>query len=284
MPRIGERVWLFGSVRTSTAISLIASLMAGVAISCRHEAPAPSAAVPVRPHERPNIVFIMADDLGYGDVGFSGQRRIHTPNIDHLASQGVRFTQFYAGCTVCAPSRCVLMTGLHTGHCNERGNGDEDNPINQPILPQVLKSAGYDTAAIGKWGIGEPDGPNVPWKVGFDFFFGYLDNTHAHNYYPTFLWRNDLKQSLANVVPNERPSGAGVSTNKAQYSNDLFAEEALQYIDLHKASGRPFFLYLPFTNPHAHNEAQASMGRKCRTLECTRTETGPRWRRGLPRW
>jgi len=256
MPRIGERVWLAGSVRVSIAISLVAWVVAGLAIGCHHEPPPPSSAVPVKSNERPNIVFILADDLGYGDVGFNGQRKIHTPNIDHLAAQGVRFTQFYAGCTVCTPSRCVLMTGLHTGHCNERGNGDEDNPINQPTLPQVLKSAGYDTAAIGKWGIGEPDGPNVPWKVGFDVFFGYLDNTHAHNYYPSFLWRNGEKQSLANVVPNERPTGAGVSSNKAQYSNDLFADEALHYIDQHKLTGRPFFLYLPFTIPHANNEAR----------------------------
>src|SRR5690242_20592473 len=170
---------------------------------------------------RPNIVLILADDLGYGDVGCYGQKRIHTPNIDRLASQGVRFTQFYAGCTVCTPSRCVLMTGLHIGHCAERGNGDESNPINEPTVAQVLNAAGYDTAAIGKWGIGEPGSGNVPGRKGFDYFFGYLDNVHAHNYYPTFLWRNDQKVKLPNIVPNEKPSGGGVSSNKKVYSNDL---------------------------------------------------------------
>lgn len=204
---------------------------------------------------RPNIVFIFADDLGYGDVGCYGQQQIHTPNIDRLASEGVKFTQFYAGCTVCTPSRCSLMTGLHTGHCNERGNGDEDNPINRPTMPELLKSAGYDTAAIGKWGIGEPGGPNVPWKVGFDFFYGYLDNVHAHNYYPTFLWRGDQRESLPNIVPNEKPNGGGVSSNRAVYSNDLFADEAVKFLDGHKGADHPFFLYLPFTIPHANDEA-----------------------------
>jgi len=202
---------------------------------------------------RPNIVFILADDLGYGDVGCFGQTRIRTPNIDRLAAQGMRFTQFYAGDTVCTPSRCALMTGLHTGHCNERGNGDESNPINQPTLPQVLKQASYDTAAIGKWGIGEPGTGNVPTRQGFDSFFGYLDNVHAHNYYPSFLWRDDRKVQLPNIVPNEKPSGGGVSNNKAAYSNDLFADQAIQFIDEHKE--KPFFLYLPFTIPHANNEA-----------------------------
>lgn len=202
---------------------------------------------------QPNIILILADDLGYGDVGCYGQRRIKTPNIDKFATDGARFTQFYAGDTVCTPSRCCLMTGLHSGHCNERGNGDESNPINQPTVAQVLKRAGYDTAAIGKWGIGQPGSGNVPNRQGFDYFFGYLDNVHAHNYYPSFLWRNDQRMKLPNVVPNEKPSGGGVSSNKAVYSNDLFADEAIQYIDSHKST--PFFLYLPFTIPHANDEA-----------------------------
>jgi len=117
---------------------------------------------------KPNVVLILADDLGYGDVGCFGQKRIKTPNLDRLAAQGVRFPQFYAGCTVCTPSRCVLMTGLHSGHCAERGNGDEGNPINEPTVAQVLKKAGYDTAAMGKWGIGEPGSVNVPGRKGFD--------------------------------------------------------------------------------------------------------------------
>ena len=203
--------------------------------------------------QKPNVVLILADDLGYGDVGCYGQKRIRTPNIDRLAAQGVRFTQFYAGCTVCTPSRCALLTGLHTGHCAERGNGDESNPINEPTVAQIFRRAGYDTAAIGKWGVGEPDSVNVPWRKGFDSFYGYLDNVHAHNYYPSFLWRNDRKVKLPNIVPDEKPSGGGVSSNKVVYSNDLFADEAIQFIHAHK--DRPFFLYLPFTIPHANDEA-----------------------------
>jgi arylsulfatase A-like enzyme len=235
----------------TTTILLLAGLVVAL-VGC-HPRPAPSAGVAQQ--SRPNIVFILADDLGYGDVGCYGQKQIQTPNIDRLARQGVRFTQFYAGDTVCTPSRCCLMTGLHTGHCNERGNGDEDNPINRPTMPEILKSGGYDTAAIGKWGIGEPGGPNVPWKVGFNFFYGYLDNVHAHNYYPTFLWRGDQKEKLPNIVPNEKPNGGGVSSNKAVYSNDLFTDEALKFLDGHKSTNQPFFLYLPYTIPHANDEA-----------------------------
>src|SRR5690242_7368126 len=227
---------------------------------------------------RPNIVLILADDLGYGDVGCFGQKRIKTPNFDRLAGQGVRFTQFYAGDTVCTPSRCVLMTGLHTGHCNERANGDEKNPINEPTIGQVMKSAGYDTAAIGKWGIGMENSPNAPGNKGFDYFFGYLDNVHAHNYYPTFLWRNNEKVKLQNEVPNETPKGAGVSSNKAQYSDDLFAEEALSYSDEHKSN--PFFLYLPFTIPHANDEAKGH-GTEVPDLGIYRNENWPEVEKGF---
>jgi arylsulfatase A-like enzyme len=240
----------------SNALQTAFAILLALSFSGCGAQPGPSEPVAATSAARPNIVFILADDLGYGDVGCFGQKQIKTPNIDRLASEGVRFTQFYAGCTVCTPSRCVLMTGLHTGHCNERGNGDENSPINKPILPEVLKSAGYDTMAIGKWGIGEPGGPNLPTHHGFDSFYGYLDNVHAHNYYPTFLWRDDQKVKLTNIVPDEKPNGGGVSTNKAQYSNDLFADEALKYIDAHKSAERPFFLYLPFTIPHANNEAR----------------------------
>lgn len=221
---------------------------------------------------RPNVILILADDLGYGNVGCYGQKRIKTPNLDRLAAQGVRFTQFYAGCTVCTPSRCVLMTGLHTGHCAERGNGDEGNPINEPTVAQVLKRAGYNTAAIGKWGIGEPGSVNVPWRKGFDSFFGYLDNVHAHNYYPSFLWRNQQKVKLPNVVPGEKPGGGGVSSNKAVYSNDLFVDEAMRYIDSHR--DRPFLLYLPFTIPHANDEA-GKQGSEVPDLGMYRNENWP---------
>lgn len=206
---------------------------------------------------KPNIIFIQADDLGYGDLSCYGQQKFKTPNIDRLAAEGVRFTQYYAGSTVCAPSRSALMTGQHTGHTRIRGNA------RHPLLPEdvtvaeVLKSAsggGYKTALIGKWGLGEAGTTGVPNKQGFDYFFGYLNQRHAHNYYPTFLWRNEEQVKLRNVAPNEDKEGAGVSTNKLDYSHDLVAEESLKFVE--RNSGGPFFLYLAFTIPHANNEAR----------------------------
>jgi len=212
---------------------------------------------------RPNIVIILADDLGYGDIGCYGQRRIMTPNIDRLAQQGMRFTQAYAGSTVCAPSRCVLMTGLHTGHCRVRGNGGH-TPMAQSLrqedltIAKILQKLGYATAAIGKWGLGDMGAaaPGLPWRQGFDYFFGYLNQTHAHNYYPTFLWENDQKVRLRNVVPDERPNGAGVATVRLDYSPDIIAERAISFIRDHKQG--PFFLYYAPTIPHANNEAKGA--------------------------
>ncbi|MCH7688810.1 MAG: arylsulfatase [Planctomycetes bacterium] len=203
---------------------------------------------------KPNIIYIMADDLGYGDLGCYGQKRIKTPNIDRMAAQGVRFTQFYAGSTVCAPSRCVLMTGLHLGHCYIRGNGKTNLRPGDVTVAEVLKQAGYTNGLFGKWGIGHEGSTGVPTKQGFDEFFGYLDQHHAHNYYPTFLMRNETRVTLRNVVPGEGKYGQGVATKKMQYSHDLIAEELLSFIDDNK--DRPFFLYFAATLPHANNEAR----------------------------
>jgi arylsulfatase A-like enzyme len=203
---------------------------------------------------RPNIIFIHADDLGYGDLSCYGQMKFKTPNIDRLAAEGIRFTQYYAGSTVCAPSRSALMTGQHTGHTRIRGNA------RHPLLPEdvtvaeVLKSAQYKTALIGKWGLGEAGTTGVPNRQGFDYFFGYLNQRHAHNYYPTFLWRNEEQVKLRNIVPDEDKEGAGNSTDRVDYAHDLMAEESLKFIE--RNSGGPFFLYLAFTIPHANNEAR----------------------------
>ena len=203
---------------------------------------------------RPNIIFIQADDLGYGDLSCYGQRKFRTPNIDRLAAEGMRFTQYYAGGTVCAPSRSALMTGQHTGHTRIRGNA------RHPLLPEdvtvaeALKSAAYKTALIGKWGLGEAGTTGVPNRQGFDYFFGYLNQRHAHNYYPTFLWRNEKRIDLRNLVPDEDAEGSGVSTNRVDYAHDLMAEEALKFIEGN--GGGPFFIYLAFTIPHANNEAK----------------------------
>src|SRR5215207_6088536 len=178
----------------------LAWLIVGAVVAC---APSPSRA-DERPR-KPNIVFILADDLGYGDLGCYGQQKIKTPNLDQLAKDGVRFTQAYAGSTVCAPSRCALMTGLHTGHCRTRGNGGGGGPrSNVPLAPtdicvaELLKKAGYSTALVGKWGLGEEGSTGIPTKKGFDHFFGYLNQHHAHNYYPDFLWRGETKEAVAN--------------------------------------------------------------------------------------
>jgi len=211
-------------------------------------------AVAVAARPGPNIIFIQADDLGYGDLSCYGQRKFNTPNIDRLAAEGMRFTQYYAGATVCAPSRSALMTGQHTGHTRIRGNA------RYPLLPEdvtvaeVLKSAQYKTALIGKWGLGEAGTTGVPNRQGFDYFFGYLNQRHAHNYYPTFLWRNEEQVKLRNVVPDEDQEGSGNSTNRVDYSHDLIAEESLKFIEQNRGSS--FFLYLAFTIPHANNEAK----------------------------
>ena len=197
---------------------------------------------------KPNIVFILADDLGYGDVGCYGQKMIRTPNIDRLAAEGMRFTQCYAGSTVCAPSRCCLMTGLHTGHARVRGNAQVPLQPDDRTVAEVLKAAGFATALCGKWGLGEAESTGVPNKKGFDYFFGYLNQNHAHAYYPDYLWKNQEKLALPNVVKNN------VASTKAVYSPDLITKEALGFIDANK--DRPFFLYFAPTLPHANNEAK----------------------------
>ncbi len=214
---------------------------------------------------RPNIILIVADDLGYGDLGCYGQQIIRTPELDRMASEGMRFTQFYAGSTVCAPSRCVLMVGQHTGRCSVRGNADK---VRQSLsdedftVAELLKQADYVTGVIGKWGLGEEDTPGHPNRQGFDYFYGYLNQTHAHNYYPEFLWRNDTKVFLRNVLRREgkpyEEVGAGIAEKKVDYSHDLFTAEALAFIEQHK--DRPFFLYLAYTIPHANNEARRLSG------------------------
>ncbi len=213
--------------------------------------------------EPPNIILIVADDLGYGDLGVYGQQQIQTPNVDRMASAGMKFTQFYAGATVCAPSRSVLMTGKDTGHTRVRGNAGKNSEMKQSLrdedvtLAEVAKTADYRTALIGKWGIGEIHEPGFPLEQGFDQFFGYLNQTHAHNYYPEFLWRNRDTVRLDNIVqavPREYASfTGGYATEQIDYSHDLFTREALEFIEQNQQ--QRFFLYLTLTIPHANNEA-----------------------------
>ena len=188
---------------------------------------------------KPNIIYIMADDAGYGDFGCYGQKKFTTPNIDRIAAEGMRFTQHYSGSTVCAPTRCSLMTGMHTGHCYVRGNRSV-KPIGQTPIPadtvtvaKLLKQAGYVTGAFGKWGLGFPGSEGDPIKQGFDEFFGYNCQSNAHTYYPTWLFHNEQKIALDGKT----------------YSHNLIMAEALRFIRNNK--DKPFFCYLPVTIPHA---------------------------------
>ncbi len=211
---------------------------------------------------KPNIIFILADDLGYNEVGVYGQDMIKTPFLDQLAAEGMRFAQFYAGAPVCATSRSVLMTGQHSGRTRVRGNAWPEDNGRQELYPEditiaeVLKRAGYATAMIGKWGLGMPKTGGHPNKQGFDYFYGYLSQHHAHNFYPAYLWRNEEMVGLPNVVMPRGKGwiyGAGVASEPRVYAPDLFVEEALSFIDQNK--DRPFFLYYPTNVPHSNNEA-----------------------------
>ncbi len=202
-----------------------------------------------------NFVWILADDLGYGDLGSYGQERIQTPHLDRMAEEGMRFTDAYAGFTVCAPSRSVLMTGQHTGHTRVRRNGSPGLWDEDVTVAELLKAKGYATALIGKWGLGMEDSPGAPWRQGFDHFYGYLSQGHAHNYYPEFLMRNAERVPLRNVVERSGRYGgmSGVATERVDYSHDLMMDEALGWLE--ENAGGPFFLYLALTIPHANNEA-----------------------------
>src|SRR3954463_12146812 len=212
-------------------------LTAALALACLFVSPFHLGAA--ESSRRPNILFILADDLGYGDVGCYGQKQIQTPNIDRLAKEGLRFTDFYAGCTVCAPSRCVLMTGYHTGHAHIRGNAGKERPQIQVLrdsdvtVAEVLKKGGYATALCGKWGLGDEGTIGTPNKQGFDYFFGYFNQFHAHNYYPAYLIKNEDRYPLKNIVPGEEPFGVGVATEQVEYSADWITAEALKWVEEH---------------------------------------------------
>lgn len=193
--------------------------------------------------KQPNIILIVADDLGYGDVGCYGQQKTETPNIDRLAKQGLLFRQFYAGTSVCAPSRASLLTGLHTGHTAVRGNkgmkpeGQYPLPESSNTISAVLQQQGYTTAAFGKWGLGFITTSGDPQKKGFDEFYGYNCQTLAHNYYPDHLWNN-----------HERIDFEGNTKSDSAYSADVIHEQAMRF--LRAKHDKPFFLFLPYTLPH----------------------------------
>ncbi len=206
---------------------------------------------------KPNIIFIMADDLGYGDLGCYGQSEIQTPNIDMLAATGLKLTNFYSGSPVCAPARSVLMTGLHTGHTTVRGNfgkggvkglggGNGRVPLKDEdiTLAELLKQAGYITGITGKWGLGEPNTTGLPNDQGFDEWFGFLNQRRAHDHYNDYIWKNKEKYE----IPENKGDLEGV------YTHNLFTEFSLDFIQRHSNSEKPFFLYVPYLLPHADYE------------------------------
>lgn len=215
---------------------------------------AAAAAAPFQPAPapgRPNIILILADDLGYGDLGCYGQTRIHTPNLDRMSAEGIRFTSAYAGSTVCAPSRCSLMTGLHTGHARTRGNRSPDLPLRPEDITftEILKRAGYRTALFGKWSLGELGSTGYPTRKGFDEWFGFFSQLHAHNYYPEHLLDGETAWLCR----------GNMGLQRKDYAPDLFTARALQFLEKQDRSN-PFFLHLCYTVPHANNEMGRDSG------------------------
>ena len=213
--------------------------------------------LPLCAADKPNIIYILADDLGYGDLGCYGQKVIQTPHLDKLATEGMRFTQHYSGSTVCGPSRAVMLTGKHTGHSYVRGNGHlqmREDPYDE-IFPKALQKAGYHTAMIGKSGMGcNTDDATLPGKKGFDTFFGFTSHTQAHWYFPKYLWRNTEKVEYPNNSLHEGDN----------YSSEVVINEALKYIEEQKEG--PFFLHLAFQIPHASLRAKEEWKAKYRPI------------------
>ena len=249
--------------------------LAAVLASAARGAPA---AAPTQAR-RPNFIVILADDLGYGDLSCYGQKRFQTPHLDRLASEGVRFTRHYAGSSVCAPSRCVLLTGLHTGHAEIRGNreilpeGQQPMSAGTAALPKLLQKIGYATAAFGKWGLGPPGSEGDPSKQGFDHFFGYNCQRLDHSDYPDHLWEDGQRVNLP-----ENDHG-----KRAVYAPELIQRKALDFIARHR--DRPFFLYLASPLPHAEMDAPAAYlahhrGKYGRETPFRGVDDGPQFRKG----
>jgi uncharacterized sulfatase len=203
--------------------------------------------------EKPNIIYIMADDLGYGDLSCFGQEMVPTPNIDLLAKEGKKFTDFYAGCTVCRPSRLSLWTGKHMGHTPIWSNARYHFKSEDVTVAELLQGVGYKTGGIGKWAMGGVETSGFPLKNGFDFWMGYLDQGGAHNYYPPHLWRNGEKYPLTGNVLSDHPQARGrVSRKRETWSHSVMTQQAFGFIRENQQS--PFLLHMHWTIPHANNE------------------------------
>ena len=232
-------------------ISAIGAVFVGMVVAGAHGASKPT-----------NVIVMLADDMGFGDLGCYGQPTIKTPHFDRMAESGMRFTRAYSGSTVCAPSRCVLMTGMHIGHARIRGNGPGELLPDDMTLAKLMKKAGYATGCFGKWGIGRPapigDDPN---RNGFDEFYGYVSMNHAHNFYPEFMVHNGNEVKLRNELMDEfrgdfqanmKTFGSGVAKEKIDYAPALIREKLFEFID--DSKDKPFFVYYSPNTPHANNE------------------------------
>jgi len=210
--------------------------------------------------QQPNIIFIMCDDLGYGDLGCYGQSVIQTPNIDNLAAEGMRFTHFYSGHTVCRPSRLVLWTGLHTGHTPISSNARYVFRPEDVTIAELFREQGYVVGGVGKWSMYDAEMNGHPNDNGFDFWMGYLDQSEAHNYYPLYLWRNKSKVPLeGNVLYEKNSVNRGfVAKSRRTYSHDVMTDEAFRFI--RENADHPFLLHIHWTIPHANNQAGRFLG------------------------
>lgn len=243
-----------GCLHSVAFIALLPMMISSLA------AQAPMRPLPASGPRTPNIILIVADDLGYGDLGCYGQKRIKTPNIDRLAASGTRFTSFYAGSSVCAPSRCSLMTGMHTGHARIRGNAKGAAlAAEDATLGWYMQGAGYKNGFVGKWGLGNAGSPGLPGDKGFEDFFGYLDQTRAHDYYAQYLDRFDTNEGLRMI---EFPANA--NGGRGEYIPDRFQIATSNYFRIHKPDSfnkqRPVFLMIAHTIPHANNEVGRETG------------------------
>ncbi|MGA0556104.1 arylsulfatase [Larkinella sp. VNQ87] len=261
------------SMVPNPVLSFLVLTLVGVLTSL---APAPkSAPLGSKPVSKPNIIYILMDDLGVEEIVPYGKNILKTPHLSRMVREGLVFTQHYAGTSVCAPSRCALMTGMHTGHCEVRGNKQMEPHGQMPIssetvtVAELLKDAGYETALFGKWGLGIEGTTGEPTRQGFDQYYGYLDQVLAHNNFPAYLVRNGHRELLPNEVIWEPETalfkGLGSFTPEPKvYSNDLFTKEGVQFLE--KPHSKPFFLYLSYTLPHNNGEAPKNQRFQAPTL------------------
>lgn len=267
--------YTFGKLLFLGALSIVTpcvgNRMSWAEAPAQTKAPAENEAAAVQAASRPNLIYIMVDDLGYGDLGCFGQTKIKTPHLDRLAREGMKLTSYYAGNTVCRPSRLSLWTGMHGGHTAIDSNAAHVLQPGDITVAGLLHDAGYVTGGVGKWALGNVKNSGHPNKQGFDFWMGYLDQSNAHNYYPTELWRNTQAVPLPGNVLSDAPAARRrVATQRVTYSHDVMTDQMLEFVAAQGGDNgddkgdvkaqRPFLLHVHWTIPHANNEAGRLLG------------------------